>query len=58
VGEAEQPARSAAFDRLSRGVLRLTLHPDSYEYEFHTAAAKQPGHVFRYKSQSPVPRVD
>lgn len=55
------PARrrnSAAFDKLSYGVLRLTLHPDSYEYEFHTAATGQPGHVFRDKSQSPVPCVE
>jgi hypothetical protein len=49
---------SAAFDKLSWGVLRLTLHPDSYEYEFHTAATKTPGHVFRDKSQSPVPCVE
>ncbi|HEX8500539.1 MAG TPA: metallophosphoesterase [Pyrinomonadaceae bacterium] len=49
---------SAAFDRLSYGVLRLTLHPDSYEFEFHTAATDQPGHVFRDKSQAPVPCVD
>jgi hypothetical protein len=55
------PARrrnSAAFDKLSYGVLRLTLHPDSYEFEFHTAVTKQPGHVFRDKSQGRVPCVD
>lgn len=59
-GEVPPPRRrnSAAFDKLTWGVLKLTLHPDSYEYEFHTAASKQPGHVFSDKSLSPVPCVD
>ena len=53
-----QRRNSAAFDKFSYGVLRLTLHPDSYEYEFHTAATRVPGHVFRDKSQSPVRCTD
>ncbi|HEX6184858.1 MAG TPA: metallophosphoesterase [Pyrinomonadaceae bacterium] len=49
---------SAAFDKFTWGVLRLTLHPDSYEFEFHAAATRLPGHVFTDKSQGPVKCVD
>jgi hypothetical protein len=46
---------SAAFDRFTHGVLKLTLRPESYDYEFIPAASKKRGHKFGDKSETPVP---
>jgi hypothetical protein len=49
---------SASFDKFTWGVLKLTLHPESYEYEFHAAGTRKPGHTFSDKSQNPIPCVE
>jgi hypothetical protein len=49
---------SAAFDKFTWGVLKLTLHPNSYDYEFIPVASKQNGPMFRDRSASPVPCVE
>lgn len=55
------PARrrnSAAFDKHTWGVLKLTLHPDSYEYEFVPVASESGWPMFNDRSAAPVPCVD
>ena len=49
---------SAAFDRFTWGVLKLTLHPDSYDFEF-IPVSSMPNHpMFRERSSSPVKCVE
>ena len=54
----DQRRNSAAFDMVTWGVLKLTLHPDSYDYEFIPAASKPKKKKFEEKSASPVKCVD
>jgi hypothetical protein len=45
---------SAVFDKFTWGVLKLTLHPDSYDFEFIPVASRKSGSLFRDRSTSPV----
>jgi hypothetical protein len=49
---------SAAFNRFTWGVLKLTLHPDSYDYEFIPVASEDNQPMFRERSSSPVQCVE
>jgi hypothetical protein len=49
---------SAAFDKFTWGVLKLTLHPTSYDFEFIPVASRKRGPLFRDRSTSPVPCVE
>jgi calcineurin-like phosphoesterase family protein len=53
-----QRRNSAAFNRVTWGVLKLTLHPDSYDFEFIPVASKPNEPMFREKSNSPVRCVE
>lgn len=53
-----QRRNSAAFDKHTWGVLKLTLHPDSYDYEFVPVASESGWPMFAEKSAAPVPCVD
>jgi hypothetical protein len=45
---------SAAFNKFTWGVLKLTLHPDSYDFEFIPVASRDGQPMFRERSSSPV----
>ena len=49
---------SEKFNRFTYGVLKLTLHPDSYDYEFIPVASIDNEPMFREKSSSPVKCVE
>lgn len=49
---------SAAFNKFTWGVLKLTLHPDSYDYEFIPVASRDNQPMFRERSSSPVQCVE
>jgi len=49
---------SAAFDKYTWGVLKLTLHPTSYDFEFIPVSSRKPGPMFGDKSSSPVSCVE
>ena len=48
---------SAAFNKVTWGVLKLTLHPSSYDYEFVPVATKTSAAPFRDDSPASVPCV-
>ena len=49
---------SKEFNRFTYGVLKLTLHPDSYDFEFIPVASIDNQPMFREKSNSPVRCVE
>jgi len=53
-----QRRNSVVFNRFTYGVLKLTLHPDSYDFEFIPVASKDNQPMFREKSNSPVKCVE
>lgn len=53
-----QRRNSAVFNRFTWGILKLTLHPDSYDFEFIPVASKDNQPMFREKSNSPVRCVE
>lgn len=55
---AHQRRNSAAFNRFTWGVLKLTLHPDSYDFEFIPVASKDNQPMFQEKSNGPVRCVE
>ena len=53
-----QRRNSAAFDKHTWGVLKLTLHRDSYDYEFVPVASESGWPMFTDKSAAAVPCVE
>ncbi len=53
-----QRRNSAAFNKYTWGVLKLTLHSDSYDYEFIPVASRKNHPMFSEKNPSPVRCVE